>query len=411
MAGRRRHRRVWSAVALIVGGGLGVGAWAAWHFFYPRRDYGRMAGVVAQVRDELRPIEVVAGWTYPEATRAYFAYYGLDVERRIVGVEHLFGTWESSGFTLVGHVFKPPGPRATVVLVHGYLSHSGEYRHLIEAFVRAGYAVAVYDLPGHGLSTGERGSIDRFGTYSQTLADFVAVLEGLAPRPYHVVGFSTGGATVIDYVLTRSAQPFEKVILAGPLVRSAGWDASKAGYAFFSQFAEQVPRARTANSSDAAWVEFNLNRDPLQGQAVPLAWVKALFEWNKQLASCQAVRTPALVIQGTADRTVDYEYNLGFLRGKFPRARIRMIDGARHELFNESPSLRAQAIEAVLAYLEAATEVGDPHGESESLVLPADEGAGGRNRRVVKARTGGIETPEASSCRMIGYGWVRRFGG
>lgn len=329
----------------------GAGAALAWTFFHREQNFGRMGDVVAKVRDELRPIEVVAGWTYPEATRTYFAYYGLDVERRIVGIEHLFGTWESAGFTLVAHVYKPSRPRATVVLVHGYLSHCGEYRHLIEALVRENYAVALYDLPGHGLSTGPRGSIDRFGTYSQTLADFRKLIEDLCPGPYHVVGFSTGGAAVLDHLLTRPGGLFDRVVLAAPLVRSAAWDASKVGYELLSRFAEQVPRARTAPSSDPAWVEFNLNRDPLQGQSVPLEWVKAMFDWNEALQSLESVDQPVLVVQGTADGTVDYSYNLEFLQGKLPRAKIQMIAGARHELFNESPALRTEAIEQVVSYL------------------------------------------------------------
>ncbi|MBN1816296.1 MAG: alpha/beta hydrolase [Sedimentisphaerales bacterium] len=332
-------------VAAAAGGGI---LWRFWHREY---DFGEMGDIAVKIRDEIRPIEVVAGWSYPRATLSYFSYYGLDMEKRIGGVEHLFGAFESSEFSLAAHIYKPSRSVGTVVLLHGYLNHCGEYRHLIEALLRRSFTVALYDLPGHGLSTGERGGIESFGIYSKTLKDFEKIVREQCGGPYHLLGFSTGGAAVIDYVLAAEEISFDKIILAAPLVRSSAWDTSKIGYGLMENFTDSVPRIHSDSSSDSAFLEFNRTKDVLHCQTVPLAWVKAMFEWNDAIQSLSVSDTPILVIQGDKDDTVDFKYNLQFIRGKFAKAQIRMVPGARHELFNESPSLRSQAIQYVNEYL------------------------------------------------------------
>ena len=54
-----------------------------------------------------------------------------------------------------------------------------------------------------------------------------------------------------------------------------------------------------------------------------------------------------LVIQGDQDTTVDWRWNLARIRETFPAAEIRILQGARHHLVNESPELRAQVFAAL----------------------------------------------------------------
>ena len=84
----------------------------------------------------------------------YFEHYGLDFP----GVSHTFGRLESRGRRLAGHVFLPDEPRGTVVVLHGYLDHVGVHSRLIRFLLGTGHAVAAYDMPGHGLSSGRRAS-------------------------------------------------------------------------------------------------------------------------------------------------------------------------------------------------------------------------------------------------------------
>jgi alpha-beta hydrolase superfamily lysophospholipase len=105
------------------------------------------------------------------------------------------------------------------------------------------------------------------------------------------------------------------------------------------------------NSSDKEFLEFNRSRDFLHLQTVPLKWVEALHDWNDRITDLPACEAKIKVIQGTSDTTVDWKFNIEFIREKFSNAQITIIEGARHELFNESAEIRKQIFSKISSYL------------------------------------------------------------
>ena len=84
-----------------------------------------------------------------------------------------------------------------------------------------------------------------------------------------------------------------------------------------------------------------------QRRRLSIAWFNALVEWNERIKSLPPNPRPIAIIQGNADSVVDWEYNLKFLVGKFPDARVDIIDVGRHQLLNEGPALRAEVLRIV----------------------------------------------------------------
>lgn len=316
------------------------------------KEAAAMRDRTVKIKEQMQPLGSVRSGDYPECVKMYFDYYGLDVENDIEGVEHLFGTFKSSEWTLAANIYRPREYKATVVLLHGYLNHIGQFKHLIRHLLERGFAVAVYDMPGHGLSSGERAVIDDFSQYTQALVDYTKIVGKLTNGPYHLIGFSTGGTVAIDYMLVRKGEFFDRVILAAPLVRNVAWKSSEAGRRFYSNFADSVPRAKRKNSSDKEFLEFNKYKDVLHCQEVPLKWVKELYDWNDKIETVATDDRSIAVIQGTKDTTVSYKYNLKFIKSKFPNVSITMIEKGRHELFNESKELRQIVLECTVGHLE-----------------------------------------------------------
>ena len=305
---------------------------------------------VNSVRGQLRPI-----WQGQEHTAAeveYFQYYGLNIEPE--KYEHFFGTFDSNDFTLAAHIYQPKDReyKATVVVLHGYLGHCGLASKLIESLLKEDYAVACFDLPGHGLSSGAPAYIADFAQYTQALKDFMTVLKPQMAESYHLIGHSTGGSCAIDYLLTEKGEDFDKVILAGPLVRSIFWDASKIGNKFYGLFSNRIGRIFRKNSSDKDFLRFVKYQDPMQAHKVPLRWTKALYEWNDKIACARICDKSVLVIQGKADSTVDYRFNIPFLQSKFPNMQIKFIENARHELFNESSEICEDVFSQIKGWLD-----------------------------------------------------------
>ncbi|MNV99742.1 hypothetical protein D3C71_1951430 [compost metagenome] len=66
----------------------------------------------------------------------------------------------------------------------------------------------------------------------------------------------------------------------------------------------------------------------------------ALIAWVKRIeAAPRSARRP-LIVQGEADGTVDWPYNLEVLKAKFAEPQILMLPDARHHLANELPGIR-----------------------------------------------------------------------
>ncbi|UVK82898.1 alpha/beta hydrolase [Pseudomonas sichuanensis] len=269
--------------------------------------------------------------------RDYQRFYGLDL-----GVPSWLGGFCAAGFELVGQVWMPAQPVATLFLLHGYYDHMGLYRHVIEWALAQGYVVISCDLPGHGLSSGERASIDDFALYQQALdALFEQARQLELPHPWHLCGQSTGGAIVVDHLLHCAGRsPADgEVILLAPLVRPRAWGWSKLSYRVLRHFVNGIERRFSENTNDPAFLPF-LEADPLQPRRLPTAWVGALMKWVRRIeAAPQSTRRP-LIVQGEADATVDWPYNLKVLKAKFAEPQILMLPEARHHLANELPGIR-----------------------------------------------------------------------
>jgi len=286
---------------------------------------------------------------YPACINDYFAFYGLDIGEG--DGEHIFGWFESGGERLAGHIFRPVEYKATVFAVHGYFDHCGQLSHLIKYLVGNGYAVAAFDLPGLGLSGGQRGAIDDFSQYRQALLDFTEKVKLQLNAPYHFVGHSTGAVAVLDYLLTSENTFFDRIVLAAPLMHCAAWEQSKIAYKEKVPFVKSVPRKFRKNSSDTDFLDFVKNQDWLQTRTIPLKWVMALHKWNDKIADLP-IRTANLkVIQGTRDTTVDWEFNIEFIREKFSNVDVSLIENCRHELFNEPENIRKEVFSQISNYL------------------------------------------------------------
>lgn len=275
----------------------------------------------------------------PELVQTYNAFYGLDFENRLSGLTHQVGTFKVQDFNIVAHVFKLENAKGTVFLQHGYYDHVGLYGHLIEHLLEQGFNIFVYDLPGHGLSSGERAAIESFQQYDAVFCRGLELIDQYLPGPLVAMGQSTGGAVIINYILsrgiTRFTSPFEKIYLVAPLVRPVDWGRAVMMYIFLHPFISQLKRNFADNSNNSAFLNFVAKQDPLQPLHLKVSWVGALHHWVKFIENVAPVDLDIHIIQGTDDGTVDYKHNMQVLKEKFTGCHINYIENGRHHLVNE----------------------------------------------------------------------------
>ncbi|MBP1932749.1 alpha/beta hydrolase [Ammoniphilus resinae] len=275
----------------------------------------------------------------------YLKYYQLDIE----GIEYNYGFTRYVGEKIFVQSFKPASPKATVFLIHGYLDHTGTLKNVIHHLTKKQYHVISFDLPGHGLSSGTRASIDNFTIYYSVFQHLLGICHQVK-GPVHLIAHSTGSSVAMEY-LFRQDSIFSKIIFICPLVRCKPWHLSKMGYVLFNPFLKEMNRVFRQNSSDLDFQEF-IKNDPLQNRKVALRWIGALIDWNKTLMDRSRVKDELLVIQGDKDSTVDWKYNLQFIKKRFTNSSISLIHGGNHQLLNEEKTILDRVFLTIDHYME-----------------------------------------------------------
>ncbi|MBW8844906.1 MAG: alpha/beta fold hydrolase [Burkholderiales bacterium] len=98
------------------------------------------------------------------------------------------------------------GPR--VILVHGWNSRGAHLLGFAQALVAAGFSVTLFDLPGHGDSSGHAASVVHAGRALRTLMAAVGEVHA-------IVGHSMGSAAAL-LAFAHGLQVRRSVHLAGP---------------------------------------------------------------------------------------------------------------------------------------------------------------------------------------------------
>jgi alpha-beta hydrolase superfamily lysophospholipase len=236
----------------------------------------------------------------------------------------------------------PAAVRAQVLIVHGLGEHSGRYEHVAHKLNSWGYAVRSFDLWGHGLSDGERGS----------MRDEHALLDDLAAVVDHtrktmqpgqslvLLGHSLGGLVAARFVSLRM-RPIDALVLSSPALDPGLKAFQKVLLATLPGIA---PNLRVGNGLQVKY----LSHDPAvvaAYQADPLVHDRicarlALFiaqAGREVLAAAPQWNTPTLLLFAGQDKLVSPQGSRDFLK-LAPGAIVQSLcfEALFHEIFNEA---------------------------------------------------------------------------
>ncbi|HET7521980.1 MAG TPA: alpha/beta hydrolase [Bacillales bacterium] len=232
--------------------------------------------------------------------------------------------------------------RGVFVLVHGSSEHHGRYEWLIEKWRSEGFHVVMGDLPGHG-NTKNRGHIDSFDEYIETVADWVAEAETYS-LPIFLFGHSLGGLVVIRTLMEKSL-PVRGVILSSPctgLVHPPPKPLKMA--AKIADGALPKLKVRLKSSSENPNATRNTERlkkdseDSLMVKKVSIRWYNELEKAMKLVFESEGKfpDVPLLVMQAGDDKIVDkHAVRRWFNRLSVTERAYKEWDGLYHEIFNE----------------------------------------------------------------------------
>ncbi len=239
-------------------------------------------------------------------------------------------------------------PARLVVLVHGYGEHIGRYAHVAEAVVARGSTVVGPDHVGHGRSAGEQALVESFEPVVDDLRGVVQAERG--DLPVVMVGHSMGGLIAIRYAQRHRAD-LVGLVLSGPAV----------GLGPVMQQWLAAPELPSDPLDATA-----LSRDPAVGEAYvadPLVyhggWKRPTLE--AFIAADQAIAAgpgfgdlPLLYVHGADDPLAPVGLARPIVeRLAGPNSELRVLEGMRHEVFNELG--KEEVINLVASFAERVT--------------------------------------------------------
>lgn len=249
---------------------------------------------------------------------------GVGLDFREVGLR------STDGVALAGWWVPDQGADRAAVLVHGWGGNRADPNVLETARIynRAGYAVLMIDLRGHGESGGDRRTLG----YRETrdVRGALAWLEerGFAPGDVVLHGWSMGGATVVR------AAPGTGV---AAVVEDSGY--ADLPLVLRDELPENSGLPRLFNPATMLMAKLFLDFDP---------WA---VRPEREAAALSEEGVPLLIIHSTTDETVPFEHARMF-REAYPGAELWRLEGYEHADAYEHPAYR----ERLLGFLERTGE-------------------------------------------------------
>lgn len=255
----------------------------------------------------------------------------------------------TGGLKIFVRDWQPEGKaRATVVINHGFKSHSGYYEWVAEQLTRNGLAVYALDMRGHGKSEGERLFVNKMAEYVDDLAAVVRFAkEREGQLPTFVLGHSAGGVVACTYMLDHQAE------VSGFICESFAHEVPAPDFALaiLKGVGHIAPHAHVLKlknedfSRDPKAVE-RMNNDPLvakegyEAQTVA-ELVRADERLKKEFSS---ITLPVLILHGTEDHATKPHGSQVFHERAGSRDKtLKLYEGHFHDLLNDIDKDRVMA--------------------------------------------------------------------
>ncbi len=306
-----------------------------------------------------------------------------DFDRRMAGICQALDDCRVSGyFTGFGNIrifyeyFLAEKSCGSVVMLHGMSEFTRKHYELAYYLLQQGYSVFLYDQRGHGRSgrlTDQLDLIhvDRFFDFAEDLQLFLQqVVLPAAPQPLYLYGHSMGGAVAIEY-LAAHPDIFQKAILSSPLfepqvgvpaalaMASAMADkllrGDKSKMSHSKEFVAKMPEVWDLDPSCSRnKYMMQLRIDEPNYQTTPMTAgfaLRALYLTPRLLKLAKKIRTPHLLISGSADTVVKTGPHRRFAE-RSPRCRLVSVPGGKHAMMCDNQKSAAHHTQLVLDFLE-----------------------------------------------------------
>jgi pimeloyl-ACP methyl ester carboxylesterase len=291
------------------------------------------------------------------ATGAYglvrFSQEELDQSAR----DRLGGNYLQTERGVLSYTRQGEADAPTLILVHGFSTPKFVWEQVTPGLLDAGYQVITYDHYGRGFS--DRPTVPYDSDLYQS--ELSSLIEGLGlATPLTLVGYSMGGANVVDYTASNPQQ-IEQLVLIAPAGYMRGTGSASAlvapviGEWLLTMFGKQL-----AYSGIEAEVESG--RAPpgmlasFEEQAAYAGYTDSLLSTLRHFPMAEMghryrvvgeTSIPVTAIWGTEDKIVPYS-GAALMAEDVPQLELVTLEGSNHNItFGQADRVLATLLEAL----------------------------------------------------------------
>lgn len=155
--------------------------------------------------------------------RAYY-YIMEEVIRPTLNIMKQEGYIQRQGYPLAYHYYPSSNPKATLVILHGFLEYKEQYSEVIYYLIQAGIEVFIYDQKDHGFSRKDdsidKVDIDSFDVYIDDLQAMMkeVIIPNKRTANVFLYGHSMGGAVAMGSMQSKIKKWVKGIILSAPML-------------------------------------------------------------------------------------------------------------------------------------------------------------------------------------------------
>jgi acylglycerol lipase len=245
------------------------------------------------------------------------------------------------GLKIVVRSWRPAGtPRAVVVIVPGFNSHSGYFDWVADEFTANSLAVYAVDLRGRGKSDGERFYVEKFADYLSDVDLMVSLAQSRdSGLPIFILGHSAGGVISCMYTLENQSK------LSGLICASFAFQVPAPDFALavIKGISHLAPHAHVLKLNNADFSRDPravqaMNEDPLiANETQPTLTVAEMVRADEYLKkNFDHITLPVLIVHGTADKaTKPSGSQIFYDRAGSSDKTLKIYDGYFHNPFDD----------------------------------------------------------------------------
>ncbi|KAA5541088.1 lysophospholipase [Roseiconus nitratireducens] len=239
-------------------------------------------------------------------------------------------------------------PAGIAILMHGLGDHGGRHQSFARRLVARRWGVLAIDLPGHGRSTGRRGTVSSYDALMRMIASARRAMSQRFPGIHQVViGHSMGGNLAINYALRRSefdshaAEPLNGLVLVAPMLMPPAFlDRQRVFAAWGTGQLLRWVRVSKAPPIDQLTRDQAMARrieaDPLQHHHISLYLATQLLAQGRfALDHAAQIGTRTLVLYGDEDQLIDRAACRNLVLRMRGHGELICWRGGRHDLIND----------------------------------------------------------------------------